>query len=212
MKVLAISIGQVRQVEHEGRKVRTGIFKDPVTGPVALCPTGIVGDVQVDRKNHGGPDKAVYVYSADNYPYWHHELGVNALPYGYFGENLTVTGWPDDAVHVGDTFRIGEVILQVTQPRVPCFKLGMKVGDSGFPKRFLASGRVGFYLRVLQIGELCVGDSFERIAEDPGRVSIRDAMLTLLKGPYQQEIITRLLRVEALSAAWRQSLVAKLER
>jgi MOSC domain-containing protein YiiM len=212
MKVLAISIGQAHQVEHDGRKIRTAIFKEPVAGPVVLRRDGIVGDVQVDRKNHGGPDKAVYLYSADNYPYWQRELGVDALPYGYFGENLTVTGWPDDAVHIGDTFRVGEVILQVTQPRVPCFKLGMKVGDSAFPKRFLPSGRVGFYLRVLRTGELRVGDGFERIAEDPGRVSIRDAMLALLKGPRQQEIIARLLRVEALSTAWRQSLAEKLER
>ncbi len=212
MRILAVSVGTARQVEYESRKISTGIFKDPVVGPVALDRGGIVGDVQVDRKNHGGPDKAVYVYSAEHYGYWRRELGIEALPYGYFGENLTVTGWLEEAVHIGDTFRVGSAVLQVTQPRIPCFKLGMKVGNSSFPKRFLTSGRVGFYLRVLRFGELEGGDDFVRIAEDPNRVSIKEALLALRKGAHRQEVIARLLRTEALSAAWRQSLMEKLNR
>jgi MOSC domain-containing protein YiiM len=211
MKIVGISIGGERQIEHAGRRVGTAIYKTPVDHPVRVGAAGIEGDVQVDRENHGGPDKAVYAYSADNYGYWREDLGIEALPYGYFGENLTLTGGSDDEVHIGDKFRAGPVLFQVTQPRVPCFKLGIKVGDSAFPKRFLVSGRVGFYLRVLEEGELRVGDRLERVATDAGGVSVREAMLALVKGPRRQEVISRLLNLDALSDAWRQSLLEKLK-
>ncbi|UZR30546.1 MOSC domain-containing protein [Methylococcus mesophilus] len=211
MKIVGISIGSERPIEHAGRRVGTGIFKIPVDHPVRVGRTGIEGDVQVDRENHGGPDKAVYAYSADNYGHWREDLGIETLPYGYFGENLTLAGGGDDKVHIGDKFRAGPVLFQVTQPRVPCFKLGLKVGDNTFPKRFLVSGRVGFYLRVLEEGELRVGDWLECIATDAGGVSVREAMLALVKGSRQQEVISRLLSLDALSEAWRQSLSEKLK-
>ncbi|AAU91449.1 MOSC domain protein [Methylococcus capsulatus str. Bath] len=210
MKIVAISIGSECRIEHAGRRIGTGIYKAPVDHPVHVGVDGIEGDVQVDRENHGGPDKAVYAYSADNYGYWQEDLGLESLPYGHFGENLTITGGRDDEVHIGDTFRGGSVRFQVTQPRVPCFKLGVKVGDHTFPKRFLISGRVGFYLRVLEEGELRVGDHLERTAVDPGSVSVREAMLALVKGPRQREVIAKLLSLEALSGAWRESLREKL--
>lgn len=210
MRIVGISIGAARQLEHAGRPVTTGIFKEPVGRPVWVGATGIEGDLQVDLENHGGPDKAVYAYSVDNYAYWRGDLNLESLPYGYFGENLTITGGSDDEVHVGDTFRAGPVVFQVTQPRVPCFKLGLKVGDATFPKRFLPSGRVGFYLRVLQEGELRVGDRIERVSSDVAGVSIHESMQALVRGPRQKEIISRLLGVDALSAAWRESLREKL--
>lgn len=211
MKILGISIGAERQLDHAGRAVGTGIFKMPVDCPVRVGKTGIEGDVQVDLENHGGPDKAVYAYSADNYEYWQADLGLDALPYGYFGENLTLAGGSDDEVHVGDIFRAGAVLFQVTQPRVPCFKLGLKVGDNTFPKRFLVSGRVGYYLRVLEEGALCPGEQLECVSLDAGAVTIREAMLALVKGPRQREVVSRLLRLDALSAAWRESLIKKLD-
>lgn len=210
MNIVAISIGSERQIEHAGRRVGTGIYKMPVARPVRVGVAGIEGDIQVDRENHGGPDKAVYAYSADNYGYWQKDLGIEVLPYGYFGENLTLAGGGDDEVHIGDEFRVGPVLFQVTQPRVPCFKLGVKVGDNTFPKRFLVSGRVGFYLRVLEEGELRVGDRLVRTAVAPGGVSVREAMLAQIKGPRQQEVILRLLRLDALSESWRESLREKL--
>jgi MOSC domain-containing protein YiiM len=206
MELLAISLAEPRQVEHNGRRVSTGIFKQPVAGPVRATALGLEGDVQVDRENHGGHDKAIYAYTVENYRFWERELGREPLPFGQFGENFTVRGMPDDAVHIGDVFGIGPLRVQVTQPRVPCFKLGIRMGDPGFVETFLRSGRVGFYLRVLEEGEVEAGQPIIRIAEDGEQLTIRDAMLALLKGPRQQDIIDRALRIDALSDAWREDL------
>jgi MOSC domain-containing protein YiiM len=167
---------------------------------------GLEGDVQVDRKNHGGQDKAIYAYTVENYRFWEQELNRGSFPYGQFGENFTVTGLPDEAVHIGDLFRIGPILVQVTQPRVPCFKLGLKMGDPLFVNAFLRSGRAGFYLRVLEEGEVSPGDTIMRIRVDEERLTLRDAMLALVKGPRQHEIIDRALRIDALSEAWREDL------
>jgi len=208
MELLAISLSGRQTLEHEGRQAETGICKRPVDGPVQVTAEGVVGDVQVDRKNHGGADKAVYAYTVENYRFWEQELG-RPLPYGQFGENLAVSGMLDETVHIGDIFRIGPLECQVTQPRVPCFKLGLRMQDPGFVRRFHQSGRVGFYLRVLKAGELKPGDAIERLHEDPGGLNIRDAMLALGKNPLQQEIIRRALDIPALSQAWREDLRKK---
>lgn len=208
MQLLAISLSGPQTLEYQGRSAQTGICKHTVDGPVRATQEGIVGDTQVDRENHGGPDKAVYAYAAENYRHWERELG-RALPYGQFGENLAASGMADDTVHIGDIFRIGEVEAQVTQPRVPCFKLGMRMEDPGFVARFHHSGRVGFYLRVLKEGMLRAGDAIERLHADPGQLNIRDAMLALNKNPRQQEIIARALAIPALSQAWQDSLRRK---
>lgn len=210
MELLAVSIGLPRYVEHRGRSELTGIYKSPVAGPVAVTPLGLEGDGQADLKNHGGVDKALYAYTLENYRYWEQELGLPELPYGQFGENLTVTEMPDQAVHIGDVFRIGEVLAQVTQPRVPCHKLGLRFGLPQFPGRFLPSGRCGFYFRVLETGSLRAGDAITRVSEDPARLNLADAMLAIQDGPRQQEIIRRALSVEALSAAWREDLTQRM--
>jgi MOSC domain-containing protein YiiM len=211
MELLAISLSGKKQLEFAGRKAQTGICKQAVEGPVQVLAESIEGDVQVDRKNHGGADKAVYAYAAENYRFWEQELG-RLLPYGQFGENLAVSGLTDEHVHIGDIFRIGrQVECQVTQPRVPCFKLGMRMGDSSFVARFHQSGRVGYYFRVLKKGMLQVGDSIERLHTDPARLSVAEAMLALNKNPRQQEIIRRALDIPALSAAWRESLRKRLK-
>jgi MOSC domain-containing protein YiiM len=208
MKIQAISLSGVMLIEYQGRRTLTGICKQTVAGPVHVTRQGMEGDCQADRENHGGLDKAVYAYAVENYRYWEHELGKQ-LPYGQLGENLAVSGMTDDLVHIGDSFRMGAVEVQVTQPRVPCFKLGMRMEDAGFVRRFHHSGRVGFYLRVLKEGLLNPGDGVELLHADAVQLSIRDAMLALNKNPRQQEIIRRALEIPALSQAWRVSLEKK---
>ena len=210
MRLLAISLSDIKRLKYQGREEPTGICKEAVGHPVYATTEGLQGDAQADRKNHGGADKAVYAYAVENYRFWERELG-KSLPYGQFGENLALSGLTDDVVHIGDTFRIGPVELQVTQPRVPCFKLGMRMEDKDFVGRFHYSGRVGFYLRVLKEGMLSVGDSVERMQTDPNRLTIRDAMLALNNNPRQQEIIRQALDIPALSEAWRESLQKKLK-
>lgn len=206
MELLAISLAEAKQIEYDGRSVSTGIFKEPVDGPVKGGTFGLEGDVQVDLENHGGKDKAIYVYTVENYRFWEKELGKPPFPYGQFGENFTVRGMPDESVHIGDIFQVGKIVVQVTQPRVPCFKLGVKMGDSSFVDIFLKSGRTGFYFRVLEEGEVCSGDPIILLQEDPERLNIADAMLAIIKGPHQQKIIAKALRIEALSQSWRKSL------
>lgn len=209
MQLLAISLSPIKQLEFKGRKALTGICKEPVEGVVFVGREGIDGDRQADRENHGGEDKAVYVYDVENYRYWEGELN-RRLSFGQFGENLAVSGMTDEQVHIGDIFRFGEVEAQVTQPRVPCFKLGMKMQDNSFVARFHHSGRVGFYLRILKEGHLKPGDSIERLQADTGALNIRDAMLALHDNPRRPEIIARALAIPALSQAWRESLERKL--
>jgi MOSC domain-containing protein YiiM len=206
MKLLAISVAVPRQIEYNRRWIATGIYKEPVSHPVRATVLGLEGDVQVDRENHGGPDKAIYVYTVENYRFWEQEFNKAPFPYGQFGENFTVEELPDEAVHIGDLFRIGPILVQVTQPRVPCFKLGLKMDNPVFVNAFLRSGRVGFYLRVLEEGEVSPGDTITRIRVDEERLTIRDAMLALVKGPRQHEIIDQALRIKALSEAWRNDL------
>ena len=205
MELLAINLSGLKKVAYKDRWIDTGIYKEPVQGAIRLTECGLEGDGQADLKNHGGPDKAVYVYTLENYRYWEWELGRD-LPFGQFGENFTVTGMPDEAVHIGDIFRIGEVKVQVSQPRVPCFKLGIKMEAPAFVGRFHHSGRVGFYLRVLQQGVVTAGDAIELLEAYPAKLSIGEAMLALNKGPRQREIIDRALEIPALSDAWRQDL------
>lgn len=212
MELLAISRARARELEYRQRQIFTGIYKEPVQGLVRATALGLEGDVQVDRENHGGPDKAIYAYTFENYHHWERLLGKSAFPYGQFGENLTVRGMPDDAIHIGDLFRIGSVLAQVTQPRVPCFKLGIKMGDPTFVGTFRRSGRVGFYLRVLEGAEIQAGDPISRIEVDPAKLTIRDAMLAIDKGPRQREMIERALGIPALSQAWRDDLQERLKK
>lgn len=208
MEILAISISGLQELVFQDRRILTGICKQPVRDRVYVTKEGIQGDAQADRVNHGGVDKALYVYDSDNYRYWEQALG-RPLPYGQLGENLVVAGLLDSSVHIGDVFRLGEIEAQVTQPRVPCHKLGMRMEALDFVGRFHVSGRVGFYLRVLKEGWLGVGDRVELLHQAPDRLHIADAMLALNKNPRQQDIIRRALANPALSQAWRDQLGSK---
>ena len=207
MHVISVNVGQPRAVEWNGRTVATGIFKAPVAGRVKLRRHNLDGDRQADLTLHGGPDKAVYAYSAEHYPFWRAELPGHDLPWGAFGENLTLAGWREEEVHVGDRFRVGTAELIVTQPRMPCFKLGLRFGRADVVRRFLESGLSGFYFRVLEEGEIAAGDSMERSAEDPHRVSIADVFrLYPDHGPptaADRDLLARAIQVQALPEPWR---------
>ena len=211
MKVIAISAGGSKTVTYRGERVETGIFKSAIESPVDIDLEGIATDTQVDRKNHGGPDKALYVYSLENLNFWARSRGDAPYPPGHLGENLTVEGLDDGDIMIGDVFDIGTARLEVTQPRVPCFKLGLRMDDPGFVAEFLYSGRTGFYCRVLQTGQISVGDLMHRSARPQDSIRIDEAMKCLIKGPEQIDWIHRALKVDALSAAWREDLQKRLQ-
>jgi len=172
VKLVAVSVGSPREVEWNGETVPTSIFKAPVAGRVRVANLGIEGDHQSDLAVHGGADKAVYAYPSEHYAYWREELPGAELPWGAFGENLTTEGLLEDRVHIGDRFRIGTAEFIVTQPRMPCFKLGIRFGRADMVKRFMRSGRSGFYLAVLREGQIGAGDAIEPSAGDQHRISI----------------------------------------
>lgn len=164
--IVSVNVGQVRIIEWQGQKFPTGIFKIPVKGPVKVGTLGLRGDEQADLTVHGGKEKAVYAYSSEHYEYWKGQLQVE-LPFGMFGENLTTQGLLEESVHAGDSFQVGSAELIVTQPRFPCYKLGMKFNSMEMVKRFHLSGRSGFYLAVLKEGEIVPGDQIREITPNP---------------------------------------------
>ena len=206
MKVVSVNISDARQVEVEGRTVATGIYKEPVRGRVCVTRRTLDGDRQVDQSVHGGPDKAVYAYPHEHYATWAREEQRDDFTFGQFGENLTTEGLLENTVHIGDRFRAGTAVLEVTQPRVPCYKLGIKMGDPGFPKRFLASKRCGWYFRVIEEGEVAADDPVERVSEDPERISIEDLYTLRYFDRADRETLQRALALDALSGDWRREL------
>ena len=212
MKLLSVNVSLPREVEHGSKTVSTGIFKEPVAGRVMLRTSNLDGDGQADLENHGGIYRAAYAYSIENYDHWRHEIGRTDFAFGQFGENFTVEGMVEDAVHIGDSFRVGDALVEVTQPRPPCFKLGIKMGMARFPRLFLASGRVGFYLRVLEEGEVGAKDVFERIKSDPEQISVREMSHLLFFERENLEGAKRALRVTALSPGWRGSFEERLSK
>ncbi len=209
MQLLAINVATPRDIQVGSRVFSTAIFKTSVSGPVTVGPLGVAGDVQVDRENHGGEFMAVYTYPFEHYAHWADRLGRNDFSFGQFGENLTIEGFTEDTVYIGDIFRIGSVLLEVTQPRVPCFKLGHKMGRPEFIAEFAASGRVGFYQRVLADGEISAGDPIERVFTDPRRVTVRELMELRQFRRGGPDVLDRVLAVPALTPAWREELLAR---
>jgi MOSC domain-containing protein YiiM len=177
--ILAIHVGRPSELEFNGRSVLSAIYKQPVTRPVMVRRLNLEGDEQADLKVHGGPDKAVYCYPSEHYAAWSQDLG-RPLDFGFFGENLTVSGLSEETLHIGDVLTIGEVVLQVSQPRLPCFKLGVKVGDQRFLARFLRSGRCGFYCRVLEEGMIEPGQSIEVAERAQSHLTIAQSIAPLL--------------------------------
>lgn len=173
-RVVSVNVALGRGVPWQGTVVRTGIFKEPVHGRVKVRALGLEGDEQADLRVHGGPLKAVYAYPSEHYAFWRDELPGMELPWGTFGENLTVSGLSEAAVRVGDRFRIGTAVLAATKPRFPCYKLGIRFRREDILDRFLASGRTGFYLQVLQEGDVGTDDAIEILGGGDGRETIAD--------------------------------------
>jgi MOSC domain-containing protein YiiM len=212
MKLISVNVGLPKTIRIEDTPVSTGIFKEPVSGTVRVATLNLDGDGQADLTVHGGPDKAVYVYPSEHYPFWRQELGEQITRWGAFGENLTVEGLSEDSVGIGDAFGIGSAILQITQPRLPCFKLAAKFEREDIIKRFLQSRRTGFYVRVLKEGSLRAGDGIVLLSRESHHVTIHELTdLYLNKNP-ARSLLERVLGVESLSDAWREHFNSILAR
>ena len=209
MRVVSVNVGMPREVEWNGRKVLTGIFKSPVAAKLTVRRLNIDGDGQADLAVHGGPDKAVYAYPSEHYGPWRERLGRELTP-GIFGENLTTEGLLEDAVHIGDEFRVGTARLIITQPRLPCFKLGLRFDDPGMVKSFLQAGKPGIYFAVLEEGVVGPGDPIERIAEDGSRITVAEMFRLVLDRDPAPAALRRLLGVPSLAAVWRKELEERL--
>jgi MOSC domain-containing protein YiiM len=207
--VLSINVGGPRRIETRAGIVVTSIFKTPVEGRVVLAGYNLEGDRQSDLRVHGGPYKAVYLYPFEHYAYWKQELRDADLPYGAFGENLTTDGLIEDEIHIGDQVRIGSAILQVTQPRMPCYKLALRFGRADMVKRFWASGRSGIYFSVVEEGELEPGDRVEVVARDPNHVSVRDVVRLFKREVEDEELMERVLKVP-LHGSWKRDIQSGL--
>jgi ferredoxin-NADP reductase/MOSC domain-containing protein YiiM len=203
MKVISLNVGRPRTVQWKGKAVSTGIFKTPVSGRVALRPLNFDGDRQADLSVHGGRDKAVYVYPAEHYAHWRRELPDMALPWGMFGENLTTEGLQEDTLLVGDRFRIGSTEVVVTQPRLPCYKLGLRFGRDDIVKRFLASGRLGVYFRVVAEGEVAAGDPIVLVERAGSSVPVTEITRLYARDKDDLAALRRVVDVAALPDDWR---------
>jgi len=206
-KILQISVAMPEEVFFNGKNTLTGIFKRPVEGEVNVNLLNLDGDGQADLEVHGGRDKAIYVYPGCHYPTWAQELGVDNLEAAQFGENLTVAGMTEENVVVGDRYQFGSAEVVVTQPRIPCFKLGIRMNDKFFPKRFLASGRIGFYLRVERTGMLETGDTIELLDRPDHGISVHDLWDTVFASKKGGAIATRALaELSHIDDGWRRRL------
>jgi len=204
VKVLSVNAGLPREVEWRGKAVLTSIFKEPVAGRVRVGRLNILGDRQSDLSVHGGADKAIYAYPSEHYAFWRSELPGIDFPWGAFGENLTTEGLLEDAVHIGDRFRAGAAEFIVTQPRMPCFKLGIRFNRPDIVKRFLRSGRTGFYLAVLREGEIGAGDPLDLVAEDESRITVADVVGLYAADAANQDLLRRASELPSLPESWRE--------
>jgi MOSC domain-containing protein YiiM len=210
-RVLSVNVGTPTQVPVNHGTVLTSIFKSPVEGRVAVRRHNIDGDRQSDLTVHGGPNKAVYCYPAEHYLYWKEQLPGMDLRYGAFGENLTTEGITEEAVSIGDQFRVGSAVLQVTQPRMPCFKLNLRFGLATMVKKFWQSGRSGIYFSVVEEGDVAAGDPVERIAAGPEEISVADVVRLYRGDETSPELLERALRAP-LSGSWKEELQERTNR
>jgi len=197
---------------RNGEPVSTGIFKEPVADRVMLRTLNLDGDRQADLSVHGGPSKAVYAYPSEHYGYWKHELPEMELPWGMFGENFTTEGLHEAQLNIGDQFRIGSAVVMVTEPRMPCYKLGIRFGRADIIEKFLASERTGFYLSVLREGEVGVGDQFKLIKNNEQSVRVSDVTRLYTRDKHNTELLRRAIRVEALPESWKGYFQHQLEK
>ena len=211
-RLLSVNVGLPRDVIWQGKTVHTGIWKAPVKGPRMVRRLNIDGDGQGDKAGHGGEHRAVFVYQYDSYRYWQSQLGRMGLTYGQFGENFTVEGLADTEVCIGDRYRIGGALFEVTQPRVTCYRVGIRMNEPEMAALLVKHGRPGFYFRVIEEGEVEAGDEIAQVAAGPERMSVFEINALLYMPGHPRDSLERALRIPALSEGWRHSFEALLEQ
>ena len=203
MRLISVNVGRPREIAVNGKAVRTSIWKHPVEGRVHVSTLNLDGDEQSDLTVHGGVDKAVYLYPSEHYPYWRAQLPEVELLWGAFGENLSAEGILEDQVRIGDRLRVGSAEFMVTQPRMPCYKLGIRFNRPDIVKRFLESKRTGFYFAVLREGEVGAGDQIKFIEKQESGVTITEIVSLYSTDPHNQELLRRAIEAPALPESWK---------
>src|SRR5215468_3201113 len=210
-QLLSVNVGLPRDIEWKGKRVYTAVWKDAVRGRRKVGKLNIDGDGQGDLLGHGGEHRAVLVYQIDSYRYWERELGRKDFVFGQFGENFTIEGLPDDEVCIGDRYRIGSALFEVTQPRVTCYRVGIRMNEPQMPALLTSSGRPGFYFRVLEEGEVGAGDAIVKVGEAKERMTVAEVNALLYSPNHARDRLERALRIEALSPGWRSSFEGLLQ-
>lgn len=206
MRIVSVNVGRPREIVWENKVVLTGIFKEPVAGRIRLRRTNLEGDAQANLSVHGGLNKAVYAYPLENYAFWREQFPGRELPFGMFGENLTLTGLTEDSVYIGDELRIGTARLVITEPRLPCYKLGIRFGDPAVVPLFLASRRPGFYLSVLEEGEIGACDAVEWVHERHNKLSVVELFRLMTNEKTNIKLLKRALRAGRLASTLRAKI------
>jgi len=210
-RLLSVNVGLPRDVTWNGKTVRTAVWKSPVAGRRMVRKLNIDGDGQGDLAGHGGEHRAVFVYQMSSYHYWERFLGRNDFTFGQFGENFTVEGLPDDEVCIGDRYRIGDAVFEVAQPRVTCYRVGIRMNEPRMAALLVAHHRPGFYFRVLQEGEVGAGDDIVKVTDGPERMTVAETDALLYLPGHSRDQLQRALRIPALSKGWQSSFQAMLE-
>jgi len=210
MKIVSVNVGRPREIDWKGKTIRTSIFKEPVQGRVRLEALNFVGDEQADLSVHGGPQKAVYGYASEHYDFWRQQLPGVHLPWGAFGENLTTEGLLEEEINIGNRYQLGSAVVMVTQPRTPCYKLGVRFGRDDIVKRFLESGRPGFYFSVIQEGEVAAGDALELVYREAADVTVADILRLYVTDKQNLSLTQRAVQVAGLADGWRDYFQRRL--
>ena len=211
MKIVSVNVGLPREVVWKGITVQTAIFKEPVAGAVPIRELNLAGDQQADLIVHGGPEKAVYAYPAEHYEYWRKQLSADSLPWGAFGENLTTEGLWEDTLCIGDVLRVGSAVLQITQPRMPCYKLEIRFNRDDIIEHFLLSGRSGFYFSVIERGDVAAESKVEILDRDPYGVTVSDIVRLYLGQTRDPELLQRARSVGSLPQNWKTQLLLRAQ-
>ena len=210
-QLLSVNVGLPRDLEWHGKTVRTSVWKEPVAGRRMVRRLNVDGDRQADLDGHGGEQRAVFVYQIDSYRYWEKELRRTDFVYGQFGENFTVDGLSDEEACIGDRYRVGGALFEITQPRVTCYRVGIRMQEPRMPSLLVARGRPGFYLRVLEEGEVGAGDAIVKVADGPERMTVAEANALLYLPGHPRQKLERALRIPAFSPGWRASFQTLLD-
>jgi MOSC domain-containing protein YiiM len=210
MRIVSINVGLPQKIQWQDREVITSIFKSPVLGPVMLYQLNLEGDRQSDLENHGGRAKALYAYPAEHYDAWRKELPGIEFSWGLFGENFTIEGLREENTYIGDHFRMGQALVMVTQPRIPCYKLSLRLGRDDIVKRFLASNRSGVYFSVMEEGKVAIGDAVERVKEDKERISVMEINRAIANAGYDSLFLHRAVRHPVLPSGLRERFLTQL--